>query len=183
MTERERWIVYPLLFLALGAALRDKMIDRTTTKSIVCQELVVIGEQPLGQDPVLLARLGRNDQADSDGPPTGQLLLNGQLLVNGPINAAFYAYQGQPIIPVLRGVLPGASLPAELLQAIPKALTAPANAPQTASPANASGAPPSKAPPSESTAPVSADDASEETSNASPPNDSEQPPTTESATE
>ena len=25
MTERERWIVYPLLFLALGAALRDKL--------------------------------------------------------------------------------------------------------------------------------------------------------------
>jgi hypothetical protein len=31
MTERERWIVYPLLFLALGAALRDKLVDRTTT--------------------------------------------------------------------------------------------------------------------------------------------------------
>ena len=33
MTERERWIVYPLLFLALGAALRDKLVDRTTTKT------------------------------------------------------------------------------------------------------------------------------------------------------
>ena len=45
MTERERWIVYPLLFLALGAALRDKLVDRTTTKSIVCQELTIVDDE------------------------------------------------------------------------------------------------------------------------------------------
>ena len=33
MTERERWIVYPLLFLALGAALRDKLSEHTKTKT------------------------------------------------------------------------------------------------------------------------------------------------------
>ena len=33
MTERERWIVYPLLFLALGAALRDKLSEHTKTQA------------------------------------------------------------------------------------------------------------------------------------------------------
>ncbi len=46
MNERERWIVYPLLFLALGAALRDSFRQRVTTdelvtKRIVCEELSV----------------------------------------------------------------------------------------------------------------------------------------------
>lgn len=31
MTTRERWIVYPLLFLALGVALRDKMLPPSAT--------------------------------------------------------------------------------------------------------------------------------------------------------
>jgi hypothetical protein len=60
MTERERWIVYPLLFLALGAALRDKLVDRTTNKSIVCQELLIVDEESTGpQTQRVLARIGR----------------------------------------------------------------------------------------------------------------------------
>jgi hypothetical protein len=47
MTERERWIVYPLLFFALGAALRDKFLQHVTTKDlesqrITCKELRVL---------------------------------------------------------------------------------------------------------------------------------------------
>jgi len=151
MTERERWIVYPLLFLALGAALRDKLFDRTTSRSIVCQELTVIDEQPLGREPVLLARIGRTESVSSggtkpvgylllngqleivDGDPLGHRLvpilatvgpanqphgasaggyfrLNGQLVVDGGINARHYAYQGIPLIPMLQSV-PGAALP------------------------------------------------------------------------
>jgi hypothetical protein len=146
LNERERWFVYPLLFLALGAALRDKLIDRTTTKSIVCQELVVVDEQPLGREPVLLARIGPQDSDNGDPSPGGELLLNGQfaivdpgpaglnqtvkkvvrigrgpakggptigyiwlageMVVNGPINAMYYAYQGVPFAPALRRVLP-----------------------------------------------------------------------------
>jgi hypothetical protein len=190
MNERERWIVYPLLFLALGAALRDKLVDRTMTKSIVCQELLVVDDQPLGRDPVLLARLGPRNQPTPGGVPEGELrlngqvllngqvvlngdlqivdrdptvkqllhrlvvlgrgqigaknelgglvMVNGQVLVNGVVNAAFYAYQGQPIVPVLRGVVPGASIPAELLRAIPEALAPrmPANVPEPAPSAN-----------------------------------------------
>ena len=146
MSERERWIVYPLLFLALGAALRDKLVDRTTTKSIVCQELLIVDEQPLGREPVLLARLGGVQRTKADDPYRGQLVLdggieiidrdlnqyhsanrlvtigraqlgpnvvgghvgvNGQILVNGAINATFYAYQGQPLVPVLEAHSPG----------------------------------------------------------------------------
>jgi hypothetical protein len=39
MTERERWIVYPLLFLALGASLRDKLFNLTQAQTVVCEKL------------------------------------------------------------------------------------------------------------------------------------------------
>jgi hypothetical protein len=188
------------LFLALGAALRDKLVDRTTTKSLVCQELLVMDEQPMGREPVLLARIGPADPTDSKAPPSGHFVLNGefavvdrdpsthppktlvairrasfgpnaisggsvevtgQVSVNGAINAAVYAYHGQPILPVLRGV-PGASIPAELLQSIPEALRngAPANAPNAELPQPSNSQPPTNPPPappagaSEPSAPV-----------------------------
>jgi hypothetical protein len=40
MNERERWIVYPLLFFALGASLRDKFLQHVSSKEIECQRLV-----------------------------------------------------------------------------------------------------------------------------------------------
>lgn len=45
MSERERWIVYPLLFLALGASLRDKIIKTTESQRIKCQGLLVYDER------------------------------------------------------------------------------------------------------------------------------------------
>lgn len=45
MTERERWIVYPLLFLALGAALRDKLAKLTRAENIVCQRVVLVDSE------------------------------------------------------------------------------------------------------------------------------------------
>lgn len=43
MSTRERWIVYPLLFLALGAALRDKYIrpSRLQAARVEAEEMVV----------------------------------------------------------------------------------------------------------------------------------------------
>lgn len=41
MSERERWIVYPLLFLALGAALRDKLLKQTQTDNIACKQIFI----------------------------------------------------------------------------------------------------------------------------------------------
>jgi hypothetical protein len=50
MSERERWIVYPLLFFALGAALRDKFTqqvrtDRLHAGQISCEELLVLDSE------------------------------------------------------------------------------------------------------------------------------------------
>lgn len=39
MSERERWIVYPLLFFALGAAIRDKILNVVESKQIQCAEM------------------------------------------------------------------------------------------------------------------------------------------------
>lgn len=41
MSTRERWTVYPLLFLALGAALRDKMTSSIDVQRVFCEELIV----------------------------------------------------------------------------------------------------------------------------------------------
>ena len=50
MSERERWVVYPLLFLALGVALRDKLLHRiellhhVESREIVCRDLRIVGD-------------------------------------------------------------------------------------------------------------------------------------------
>jgi hypothetical protein len=79
MTERERWIVYPLLFLALGVALRDKLADRTTARSIVCQELSIVDEESTGHEPQrILARIGRTKPRDG-GKSSALMQMNGDL--------------------------------------------------------------------------------------------------------
>lgn len=82
MSERERWIVYPLLFFALGAAVRDKILHRVDTKEIYCESLKIVDQQdPTGrvfaelsiqrarpEDPSQLAdRVGLLSLVDSDG--------------------------------------------------------------------------------------------------------------------
>lgn len=97
MTERERWVVYPLLFLALGAALRDKLFDRTMSRVIVCQELHVVDEDITGQGPGhILARI-RPERVN--GEPTvgsldvnGRVRINGELLVGGGVVAKNYSF-------------------------------------------------------------------------------------------
>lgn len=81
MSERERWIVYPLLMFALGAAVRDKLLQRVESKEIRCESLQIVDHQdpdrPLAQlsfkrainnDPTQLAdRVGTLQLRDSDG--------------------------------------------------------------------------------------------------------------------
>jgi hypothetical protein len=81
MSERERWIVYPLIFFALGASVRDKILQRVEAKEIICERLSVVDLQnpniPLAvlgfqrapsNDPTQLAeRVGRLQLADSEG--------------------------------------------------------------------------------------------------------------------
>ena len=55
MSERERWIVYPLIFFALGAAVRDKILQRVEAREVVCENVVIVD----AQDPMVpLAKLG-----------------------------------------------------------------------------------------------------------------------------
>lgn len=81
MSERERWIVYPLIFFALGAAVRDKLLQRVEAKEIVCESVSIVDLQnpthvlaELGfrrarpNDPTQLAdRVGQLLLIDSDG--------------------------------------------------------------------------------------------------------------------
>jgi hypothetical protein len=83
MTERERWIVYPLLFLALGAALRDKLSDQTRTKRIECQELIVFGEESAGRPPVPLVQIGAVPRASAESPHLGQIVVSGVVKAQG----------------------------------------------------------------------------------------------------
>ena len=41
MTSRERWTVYPLLFLTLGITLKDKVTKEITTERVNCRSMVV----------------------------------------------------------------------------------------------------------------------------------------------
>ncbi len=68
MTERERWIIYPLLFFALGASLRDKFLQHVTTKEVIagkviCEELIIT--DPKKPDRIV-ARLASETPAGDD---------------------------------------------------------------------------------------------------------------------
>ena len=104
MSERERWVVYPLLFLALGAALRDKLFDRTITKSIVCQELMVLDEAGI------MAQIGRSDSMRASS--NAYMVVNGQLDTD-LINSKQYAFRSVPFWPVLQTIM---SPPIDLLR-------------------------------------------------------------------
>src|ERR1700753_1788049 len=91
MSDRERWIIYPLLFLALGAALRDKFVDPTVRKSIVCQELTIVDDDAdLQTGARVLAKIGPNPEAAG----SGIIMVNGAMEVTGLLNANQYAIQG-----------------------------------------------------------------------------------------
>lgn len=57
MTDRERWTIYPLLFLALGIAVKDKLFhevktDNVFSKKLQCNSLIVTDQQ--GSEQVLI---------------------------------------------------------------------------------------------------------------------------------
>lgn len=50
MTDRERWAVYPLLFLTLGIAVKDKLVgvvhvDNVQCKNLLCNAVLVTDRQ------------------------------------------------------------------------------------------------------------------------------------------
>lgn len=116
MSERERWIVYPLLFLALGAALRDKLVDRTLSRDIVCQRLTIVGDDRGGQPPQPLIELGAAKRASTAQPQRGLVQIDGQLRVQSIETSALssnnYYYRHIPFAPNLLRVMPNPSPPA-----------------------------------------------------------------------
>ena len=53
MSNRERWTVYPLIFMTLGIAVKDKITRVVQTDSVVCRELKVTDRQ--GKPQVIVA--------------------------------------------------------------------------------------------------------------------------------
>jgi len=124
MSERERWIIYPLLFFALGASIRDKLLQRVEAKEIFCESLKIVDQQdhnrPLAElgfrradsnDPTQLAdRVGRLRLIDSDGREVCELnsnlsvqrLATKQLLVVDP--------NGVPMVNAMAELVPGMML-------------------------------------------------------------------------
>ncbi|TWT43452.1 hypothetical protein [Botrimarina hoheduenensis] len=101
MTERERWIVYPLLFLALGAALRDKIAKQTQTREIVCERLLVVDSE--GRSVAALigdsSQLSRRDQALlADMRRSNSRLAVGDVLAN-VVDAESLFSLNQPVRP------------------------------------------------------------------------------------
>ena len=62
MSERERWIVYPLLFFALGASIRDKLLQRVEAKNIRCESLQIVD---LNNPQRILAEFGLGKTIDT----------------------------------------------------------------------------------------------------------------------
>jgi hypothetical protein len=179
MTERERWIVYPLLFLAMGASLRDKLFDRTTSKSIVCQELIVVDDDRGGNKPVrILARIGGTDHTPSDPAREGQMFIDGHLLVEqlraGTIVADNFAYRGIPFAPTLRAIIPGVT-PADVLRALQQAAGASPDGTVQIAPPQPPAAPAADTPAEQTAPPADSTKPSEPAEPAQPPAQSPPP--------
>ncbi|MEN0111255.1 MAG: hypothetical protein AAF805_11090 [Planctomycetota bacterium] len=137
MTDRERWIVYPLLFLALGAALRDKLAKQTRAKQIICEQLYLVDAEgrPVG------AWQGDRLQLDVGGRGEGYLTA-------GVVDAETLAQRGKP---VMTGAVGGGIPVQDFLRMLPQLRFSPTTPPS----------PPPVDPPkagSEPDAPAGADD-------------------------
>ena len=72
MSNRERWTVYPLLFLTLGIALKDKITKRTDTDTVICKNLVVTDRQ--GAQQVIVSSNPAGGIVQAHGRQTNVLL-------------------------------------------------------------------------------------------------------------
>ena len=78
MSDRERWIVYPLLLLALGASLKNKLTKTVDTEHVVCRRLTLINDE--GKP---LMAFGANRDGTFGVIESKQ----GALSINGPVRA------------------------------------------------------------------------------------------------
>jgi len=148
MTERERWIVYPLLFLALGASLRDKLFDLTSSKRIVCEQLIVASNDRPGRQPTELVRIGEAQGAGPQGQPFGAIEVDGVLKAE-TVYAENFMYRGVPFGPAFLRAVPSMS-PTDWLRAMQQSQEAARQQAESPPPAAESG----QSTPSESAAPA-----------------------------
>ena len=94
MSERERWIVYPLLFLALGASLRDKLFNLTQSQKVVCESLAVFKDGDPRQPLALLGseRLLRGSSTD---------FIQVDAIRATSVEADHFVYRGRPLAEVM----------------------------------------------------------------------------------
>jgi hypothetical protein len=94
MSERERWIVYPLLFLTMGIALRDKVIQPISDE-VRCRRLAVYDENDrkvAELAPMAVTLPGTGEQAHAgtlrlmDPFDYEGLNVTGNLDIFGPVN-------------------------------------------------------------------------------------------------
>ena len=88
MSTRERWIVYPLLFLTLGIVMRDKVFPQrhfqandVTAERIHCGQLQV--EQVASAGGIAVRRLQCSDEMAAGKIRCGQLQVDGGVAAGG----------------------------------------------------------------------------------------------------
>jgi hypothetical protein len=98
LTSRERWTIYPLLFLALGVALRDKLTATVDSRFMSCEELEIVDRH--GQLQMRLTSL----EGDS-----GKILLygpDGRLALAAEAEKSLEPYASGGSLKVLDGGVP-----------------------------------------------------------------------------
>ena len=76
MSNRERWTVYPLLFLTLGIALTDKVTRRIDTDFVRCKTLLVTNRQ--GEPRVIVAPTADGGIVEAHAATAGINVILGQ---------------------------------------------------------------------------------------------------------
>jgi hypothetical protein len=87
MTSRERWTVYPLLFLTLGITLKDKVTKEVTTERVNCRSMYVTDREGKPQIMLGSTSAGGLMRVQSDSGPLWMLgntsSLSGLMVVDG----------------------------------------------------------------------------------------------------
>jgi hypothetical protein len=105
MSTRERWIVYPLLFLALGLALRDKVYppSKFTARSVRAEEMLVdkvrCNHLDAGETECEVAKVARLDvNGLSVSDPKGKERARMGVMENESGQVELYGRDGKPVL-------------------------------------------------------------------------------------
>ncbi len=79
MTDRERWTVYPLLFLVLGIALKDKLFKQVNTDEIFCKKIIITDRE--GRPQVFAGTTAAGGQMNADELFRKKIVVTDRVLV------------------------------------------------------------------------------------------------------